>query len=310
MDDLDGLVHALQAMRAGDFSVRLPTNLSGQPGKIADAFNEIVAANQRMAAQLESVGQVVGRHGNTRTRVKLGLGQGAWSDMETSVNTLIDDLLWPTTAVTRAIAAVAKGDLQEHVPLDVDGRGLEGEFLRSATIVNTMIEQLGVFTSEVTRVAREVGTDGKLGGQAQVTAVTGVWKDLTESVNSMASNLTAQVRNIADVTIAVANGDLSKKITVDVRGEILQLKEAINTMVDQLRSFAVGGHARRQGGRDRRQARRPGDRAGRRRHVERSHRLRQRHVRQPDRAGAQHRAGHHRRCPRRPFAQDHRQRLG
>ena len=122
--------------------------------------------------------------------------------------------------------------------LDVDGRPLKGEFLRSATIVNTMIKQLGVFTSEVTRVAREVGTEGKLGGQAQVPEVTGVWKDLTESVNSMASNLTAQVRNIAEVTIAVANGDLSKKITVDVRGEILQLKEAINTMVDQLRSFA------------------------------------------------------------------------
>ena len=141
-------------------------------------------------------------------------------------------------AVTRAIAAVAKGDLLQTVPLEIDGRPLKGEFLRSATIVNTMIKQLSVFTSEVTRVAREVGTEGKLGGQAQVREVTGVWKDLTESVNSMASNLTAQVRNIADVTIAVANGDLSKKITVDVRGEILQLKEAINTMVDQLRSFA------------------------------------------------------------------------
>ena len=155
-----------------------------------------------------------------------------------SVNTLIDDLLWPTTAVTRTITAVARGDLLQTVPLDVDGRALKGEFLRSADIVNTMIKQLSVFTSEVTRVAREVGTDGKLGGQAQVREVTGVWKDLTESVNSMASNLTAQVRNIAEVTIAVANGDLSKKITVDVRGEILQLKEAINTMVDQLRSFA------------------------------------------------------------------------
>ena len=140
--------------------------------------------------------------------------------------------------MTRVIGAVAQGDLLQTVRLDVDGRPLKGEFLQSANIVNTMIRQLGVFTSEVTRVAREVGTEGKLGGQAQVPEVTGVWKDLTESVNSMASNLTAQVRNIADVTIAVANGDLSKKITVDVRGEILQLKEAINTMVDQLRSFA------------------------------------------------------------------------
>jgi HAMP domain-containing protein/CheY-like chemotaxis protein/signal transduction histidine kinase len=232
------LLHALQSVRIGDFSVRLPGDATGVNGKIADTFNEIVASNQRMAQQLEYVGQVVGREGKTRQRVKLTLTDGAWGEMEGSVNTLIDDLLWPTNAVTDAITAVARGDLLQTVRLDVDGRPLQGEFLRLATIVNRMIEQLGVFTSEVTRVAREVGTDGKLGGQAQVREVTGVWRDLTESVNSMASNLTAQVRNIAEVTIAVANGDLSKKITVDVRGEILQLKEAINTMVDQLRSFA------------------------------------------------------------------------
>ena len=156
-----------------------------------------------------------------------------------AINTLIDDLVWPTTEVTRAVGAVAKGDLGQSMALEVDGRPLEGEFLRSAKLVNNMIDQLSVFTSEVTRVAREVGTEGKLGGQAQVKGVSGVWKELTESVNQMAGNLTAQVRNIADVTIAVANGDLSKKITVDVRGEILQLKEAINTMVDQLRGFAA-----------------------------------------------------------------------
>jgi len=236
--DLHQMLHALQAVRVGDFSVRLPGDRTGLTGKIADTFNEIVAANECMAQQLEHVGQVVGREGKTRQRVKFALSHGAWGEMEGSVNTLIDDLLWPTTAVTQAITAVARGDLLQTVRLDVDGRPLQGEFLRLATIVNTMIEQLSVFTSEVTRVAREVGTDGKLGGQAQVREVTGVWRDLTESVNSMASNLTAQVRNIAEVTIAVANGDLSKKITVDVRGEILQLKEAINTMVDQLRSFA------------------------------------------------------------------------
>jgi HAMP domain-containing protein/CheY-like chemotaxis protein len=236
--DQPALLHALQAMRLGDFSVRLPGDQTGLSGKIADTFNEIVAANERMAQQLEYVGNVVGREGKTRQRVRFGLPDGAWGEMEASVNTLIDDLLWPTTAVTHAIAAVAQGDLLQTVRLEVDGRALQGEFLRSANIVNTMIKQLGVFTSEVTRVAREVGTDGKLGGQAQVPEVSGVWKDLTERVNSMASNLTAQVRNIAEVTIAVANGDLSKKITVDVRGEILQLKEAINTMVDQLRSFA------------------------------------------------------------------------
>jgi len=232
------LLNALHAMQAGDFSVRLPGHQIGVAGKICDAFNTIVAANQRIAQQLEHVGEVVGQQGKTRTRVRFGLSDGAWADMEGSVNALIDDLLWPTTAVTRTVTAVARGDLLQTVPLDVDGRPLKGEFLRSANIVNTMIKQLSIFTSEVTRVAREVGTDGKLGGQAQVREVTGVWKDSTESVNSMASNLTAQVRNIAEVTIAVANGDLSKKITVDVRGEILQLKEAINTMVDQLRSFA------------------------------------------------------------------------
>jgi HAMP domain-containing protein/CheY-like chemotaxis protein/signal transduction histidine kinase len=232
------LLNALHAMQAGDFSVRLPGHQTGVAGKICDAFNTIVAANQRIAQQLEHVGEVVGHQGKTRTRVRFGLSDGAWADMEGSVNALIDDLLWPTTAVTRTVTAVARGDLLQTVPLDVDGRPLKGEFLRSANIVNTMIKQLSIFTSEVTRVAREVGTDGKLGGQAKVREVTGVWKDLTESVNSMASNLTAQVRNLAEVTIAVANGDLSKKITVDVRGEILQLKEAINTMVDQLRSFA------------------------------------------------------------------------
>ena len=236
--ELQELLQALRAMRSGDFSVRMGVEHEGLLGKIADTFNDIVASNERMAQQLERVGQVVGREGKTRHRVKFGLASGAWGEMEGSVNTLIDDLLWPTKEVATAVAAVAQGDLLKTVRLEVDGRPLKGEFLEAATIVNTMIKQLSVFTSEVTRVAREVGTEGKLGGQAQVREVTGVWKDLTESVNSMANNLTAQVRNIAEVTIAVADGDLSKKITVDVRGEILQLKEAINTMVDQLRSFA------------------------------------------------------------------------
>ncbi len=232
------LLHALQAVRTGDFSVRLPGDCTGIDGKIADAFNLIVAANAQMAAELKRVGHDVGRKGQTSQRVRFRRLGGEWDEMESSINALINDLLWPTTEVTRAVSAVAQGDLLRTVPLEVDGRRLEGEFLCSATIVNTMIQQLVIFTSEVTRVAREVGIEGKLGGQAQVREVSGVWKDLTENVNLMASNLTAQVRNIADVTIAVASGDLSKKITVDVRGEILQLKEAINTMVDQLRSFA------------------------------------------------------------------------
>ena len=236
--DLRELLHALQRVRDGDFSARLPGDWTGLGGKIADTFNEIIATNGRMAQELERVGKVLGKEGRRSTASALAGRSEHGARWRTSVNTLISDLLWPTREVTRAILAVSQGDLLQTVRLDVDGRALEGEFLRSATIVNSMIQQLGVFTSEVTRVAREVGTDGKLGGQAQVREVSGAWKDLTDSVNSMAGNLTAQVRNIADVTIAVANGDLSKKITVDVRGEILQLKEAINTMVDQLRSFA------------------------------------------------------------------------
>jgi len=232
------LLERMQAMRDGDFSVRLPGSWTGMNGKIADAFNEIVTSNQKIARELQRVGQVVGKEGRTRERARFEVSRGAWGEMEVSVNTLVEDLLRPTTEVNRAIAAVAEGNLTQTIRMDVDGRPLEGEFLRSAKIVNTMIQQLGVFTSEVTRVAREVGTDGKLGGQAIVPGAAGTWKDLTDSVNSMAGNLTAQVRNIAEVATAVASGDLSRKITVDVRGEILQLKEAINTMVDQLRSFA------------------------------------------------------------------------
>ncbi|HEY1807479.1 MAG TPA: HAMP domain-containing protein [Acidobacteriaceae bacterium] len=237
-DYLPVILQGLQTMKDGDFSVRLPVSWTGLAGKIADHFNEIVSANEQMARELKRVGQAVGKEGKTRERIRVPRHHGAWGDMEVSVNGLIEDLMRPTTEVTRAIAAVAQGNLTQTVRLDVDGRPLEGEFLRSATIVNTMIQQLSVFTAEVTRVAREVGTDGKLGGQAQVPGVAGTWKDLTDSVNSMASNLTGQVRNIAEVATAVASGDLSRKITVDVRGEILQLKEAINTMVDQLRSFA------------------------------------------------------------------------
>ena len=236
--DTSLLLHGLQSMRDGDFSVRLPGDWIGLEGKIADTFNEIVAANQKMAQELKRVGHVVGKEGRTRERTKFNRSQGAWEEMEVSVNTLIDDLLRPTAEVTRAISAVAQGDLLQTVRLDVDGRPLEGEFLRSAMIVNTMIQQLGIFTSEVTRVAREVGTEGKLGGQAVVPGVAGTWKDLTDSVNAMASNLTAQVRNIAEVATAIASGDLSRKITVNVSGEILQLKETLNTMVDQLNAFA------------------------------------------------------------------------
>ena len=237
-EELALILESLQTMRDGNFSVRLPVAWTGLKGKIADTFNDIIAANERMALELKRVGQAVGKEGRTRERVSFQQSRGAWGEMQGSINTLVEDLLRPTNEMTRTIAAVAQGNLTQIVRLDVGGRPLEGEFLRSANLVNTMIQQLGIFTAEVTRVAREVGTDGKLGGQALVPGVAGTWKDLTDSVNSMASNLTGQVRNIAEVATAVASGDLSRKITVDVRGEILQLKEAINTMVDQLRSFA------------------------------------------------------------------------
>jgi HAMP domain-containing protein/signal transduction histidine kinase/DNA-binding response OmpR family regulator len=232
------LLTAVGAFRDGDFSVRLPADWTGIDGRIAEAFNQALAHEDRIAREVTRLSMVVGKEGRLKQRMSVPGAIGQWATKVDSLNTLLDDLVRPTTEVARTIGAVAKGDLGQSMELEVDGRALKGEFLRSAKLVNTMIEQLSVFTSEVTRVAREVGTEGKLGGQAQVKGVSGVWKDLTESVNQMAGNLTAQVRNIADVTIAVANGDLSKKITVDVRGEILQLKEAINTMVDQLRSFA------------------------------------------------------------------------
>ncbi|MCI0578153.1 MAG: HAMP domain-containing protein, partial [Chloroflexi bacterium] len=233
------VLDALVAVRKGDFSVRLPNDWAGINGKIADAFNDVVELNEIMFRELERVSRVVGKEGKIKQRASLGRVSGAWVGMVDSINTLVDDLVWPTNEMARVIGAVAKGDLSQTVALEVEGRALEGEFLRTSKIVNTMVDQLSAFTFEVTRVAREVGTEGKLGGQATVKGLSGTWRDLTDSVNLMANNLTDQVRNIAEVTIAVANGDLSRKITVDVRGEILQLKDAINTMVDQLRSFAA-----------------------------------------------------------------------
>src|SRR5437870_4782919 len=232
------LLKVLTDLKKGDFTTRLASEQTGLTGKIYDALNEVVELNQRMAKEFDRVANVVGKEGRIRQRASLPMATGSWSACIDSVNTLIADLVQPTTEVARVIGAVAKGDLSQTMALEIEGRPLTGEFLRTAKIVNTMVDQLSTFASEVTRVAREVGTEGKLGGQAIVRGVAGTWKDLTDNVNSMASNLTSQVRNIAAVTTAVANGDLSKKITVDVKGEILELKDTINTMVDQLSSFA------------------------------------------------------------------------
>jgi HAMP domain-containing protein len=232
------LLRALMAFKRGDFSVRLPDDWTGVAGKIADTFNEVIAKNQRLTMELDRIGRAVGKKGRITQRASLGDVSNSWAEAIRSVNGLIGDLVHPTSEMARVIGAVAKGDLSKTMATDIEGRQLEGEFLRTAKIVNTMVDQLGAFASEVTRVAREVGTEGKLGGQAKVKGVAGTWKDLTDSVNFMARNLTGQVRNIAEVTTAVATGDLSKKITVDVKGEILELKNTINTMVDQLSSFA------------------------------------------------------------------------
>jgi HAMP domain-containing protein/signal transduction histidine kinase/DNA-binding response OmpR family regulator len=234
------LIHsALVALRRGDPSAKLP--LAGSVGfsKVADVFNDLVEQNVAMAEELAKLSQAVGKEGKLKRRAALPQARGFWAQSVENINSLIDDLVHPTNEAARVIGAVAQGDLSKSMALEMDGRPLEGEFLRNAKTINKMVEQLGNFAAEVTRVAREVGTEGKLGGQAKVKGVSGVWKDLTDNVNSMASNLTSQVRNIADVTTAVAKGDLSKKIDVDVKGEFLTLKSTINTMVDQLRSFAA-----------------------------------------------------------------------
>jgi HAMP domain-containing protein/CheY-like chemotaxis protein len=232
------LLKSLRAFRRGDFSVRLPSDLTGIDGEIAEAFNDIAELNGGLARELDRVAKVVGKEGQIGERGKLPAAKGCWSECIDSVNSMIGDLVQPTTEVARVIGAVAKGDLSQAMQLEIEGRPLRGEFLRIGKVVNTMVDQLNSFASEVTRVAREVGIEGKLGGQAKVKGVAGTWKDLTDNVNMMAANLTGQVRNIAEVTTAVANGDLSKKITVDVKGEMLELKSTINTMVDQLNSFA------------------------------------------------------------------------
>ncbi|HEY0006006.1 MAG TPA: HAMP domain-containing protein [Pyrinomonadaceae bacterium] len=239
-DSIDAklLLRTLMAFKKGDFSVRLPTDWTGEAGKIADTLNDIIELNEKTSHEFERVSRVVGREGKITQRATIPAASGSWVSLVDSFNLLIDDLARPTSEMARVIGAVANGDLSQRMSLDVEGRPLKGEFLRSVKIVNSMVDQLSSFASEVTRVAREVGTEGKLGGEAKVKGVAGTWKDLTDSVNSMAGNLTAQVRNIAEVTTAVANGDLSKKITVDVKGEILELKNTINTMVDQLNSFA------------------------------------------------------------------------
>ena len=236
--DLQELLEALRSARDGEVGVRLTAQKSGVMGDVAKAFNQLSDRREGLMNELSRVSKVIGREGRMTERARMKGAKGSWTDSLGSVNTMIDDLVRPTIEVSRVLDAVAEGDLSQKMALKIEGQPVRGEFLRIGTTVNTMLDQLSSFASEVTRVAREVGTEGILGGQARVRGVSGIWRDLTDNVNFMANNLTTQVRNIADVTTAVANGDLSKKITVDVKGEVLELKNTINTMVDQLRSFA------------------------------------------------------------------------
>src|SRR5437588_647116 len=237
--DLPSFLRALKAVRQGDFSARLPDHWTGVAGKVADTFNEVVELNQRLASELERLRLAIGQHGKITERASVGPVSGAWAASVADVSSLVASLVQPTSEVARVIGAVAKGDLSQTMALEADDHPLEGEFLRTAKTVNLMVGQLRSFAAEVTRVAREVGTEGKLGGQADVRDVAGTWKDLTDSVNSMAGNLTAQVRNIAEVTTAVAAGVLPCQTTFGFEGEFLRTAKTVNPMVGQLRSFAA-----------------------------------------------------------------------
>ncbi|HXQ44092.1 MAG TPA: response regulator [Acidimicrobiales bacterium] len=232
--DANVLLNVLAGVKRGDFTARMPLEWTGVAGKVADGFNDIIIANQALGVELARISEVVGQQGRLSQRAVLGAAAQSWSGSVESVNNLIEALVRPTSEMQRVIGAVADGDLSKKVTVEVSG-----EMLELKNTINAMVDQLNGFISEVTRVAREVGTEGKLGQAAAVTIeVGGVWKDLTDNVNLMAGNLTGQVRNIAEVTTAVANGDLSKKISIDVKGEFLELKNTVNAMVDQLNAFA------------------------------------------------------------------------
>ncbi len=239
-DSLDrgALLAALRAFQRGEFDVRLPDKLSGLDGEICAVFNDIAQQADEVVFEVGAVRKAIGVEGQTKRRVRTNSAKGGWSRLVNSVNDTLDDLTTHSDEIARVVTAVAKGDLSQTVDIDETDDRLKGEFLRHARAVNGMVEQLALFGSEVTRVAQEVGVEGKLGAQAQVPGVSGAWKELTDSVNLMASNLTAQVREIARVTTAVAQGDLTKTVNMEVKGEILELKNTINTMVDQLGSFA------------------------------------------------------------------------
>jgi HAMP domain-containing protein/signal transduction histidine kinase/CheY-like chemotaxis protein len=234
------IAQALREVQMGNFDVRLPrTNRRGpDAADAADAFNDVVGLLGRRNRDMMRISRVVGREGRVTERLDEEAYEGAWQDGIKAINNLIDDLGRPTTEIARVIVAVAEGDLSQHMALDIDGRPLRGEFQTIGRTVNKMVDQLSSFAAEVTRVAREVGTEGKLGGQADVRGVSGTWRDLTDSVNVMGANLTNQVRSISQVTTAIAQGDLSQKVTIAAQGEVADLADTINSLINTLRVFA------------------------------------------------------------------------
>ncbi|MEU3017351.1 HAMP domain-containing protein [Nocardiopsis sp. NPDC007018] len=237
-DQLDEILSALYRMRDGDFSVRLRSRGSGKLREISSVFNEVVDHSEQLSTELQRVGDVVRDEGRLNERVNVHPARGAWGNSARALNVLLDEVAEPVTDVARVLDSVAEGELNRRASTEGRRGELKGDILRLANTVNRMADQMSGFTEEVTRVAREVGTEGKLGGSARVEGVSGAWREVTESVNQMASRLTLQVRDISTVTTAVARGDLSKKITIDVQGEMLELKDTFNTMVDQLSTFA------------------------------------------------------------------------
>ena len=222
------------AVARGDLSKKITADVRGEILEVKKTINTMVDQLNGFASEVTRVAREVGTEGKLGGQAQVPGVAGTWKDLTDNVNSMASNLTGQVRNIADVATAVANGDLSRKITVDV-----KGEILELKNTLNTMVDQLNAFAGEVSRVAREVGTEGKLGGQAAVEGVAGTWKDLTDNVNSMANNLTGQVRNIADVTTAVARGDLSRKITVDVKGEILALKNTMNTMVDQLNGFAA-----------------------------------------------------------------------
>ena len=244
VDEIDAaqlkrLLASMKSMRDGNFRRRLPVTGDGTMAELFEVYNEIAERQQHLASELNRVHRVVGREGRYSERLDGGMGEGGWAKCIDAANGLVADLVRPTSEFARVIAGVSEGDLTQRMNVRLDDQPLRGEPLRLARGVNRVVDQLSSIADEITRVTREVGTEGKLGGQARVRSADGSWRDLIDAVNTMSSRLTNQVRDIATVTTAVANGDLSRTVTVEVSGEMSQLKDTVDRMVDQLSSFAA-----------------------------------------------------------------------